>query len=235
MRGERTIAADLPGRGRHPGTAGAGRSAAKRSTHCCSSGPGRPAPRCCSPGPCKPSTAAPATGAAGFALSIPAATSRTPACAPWSSMPMARGRRCRRRARARRDAAQSRRPAGVQGQFPRRRDSPTGCCPCSSFDGGYGGMVVADDGVTTVACCVRRDRLEACAARQARSPRRRGGRGHAAGASAAACARRCARHPARVPGSRPGRWTRRAPRRSTTACCASAMPPARRIRSSARA
>jgi len=30
-----------------------------------------------------------------------------------------------------------------------------------SFDGGYGGMVVADDGVTTVACCIRRDRLRA--------------------------------------------------------------------------
>jgi flavin-dependent dehydrogenase len=30
-----------------------------------------------------------------------------------------------------------------------------------AFEGGYGGMVVADAGVTTVACCVRRDRLEA--------------------------------------------------------------------------
>ena len=28
-----------------------------------------------------------------------------------------------------------------------------------ALDGGYGGMVVADGGVTTVACCVRRDRL----------------------------------------------------------------------------
>jgi 2-polyprenyl-6-methoxyphenol hydroxylase-like FAD-dependent oxidoreductase len=30
-----------------------------------------------------------------------------------------------------------------------------------ALDGGYGGMVVADGGVTTVACCLRRDRLAA--------------------------------------------------------------------------
>lgn len=29
-----------------------------------------------------------------------------------------------------------------------------------ALDGGYGGMVVADGGVTTVACCIRRDRLD---------------------------------------------------------------------------
>ena len=32
--------------------------------------------------------------------------------------------------------------------------------PVLSFDGGYGGMVVADDGLATLACCVREDRLE---------------------------------------------------------------------------
>ncbi len=31
-----------------------------------------------------------------------------------------------------------------------------------ALDGGYGGMVLGDAGSTTVACCVRRDRLEAC-------------------------------------------------------------------------
>jgi flavin-dependent dehydrogenase len=36
-----------------------------------------------------------------------------------------------------------------------------GLLPVLSFDGGYGGMVVADGGVSTVACCVRRDHLEA--------------------------------------------------------------------------
>ncbi|HYS12504.1 MAG TPA: FAD-dependent oxidoreductase [Burkholderiaceae bacterium] len=35
-----------------------------------------------------------------------------------------------------------------------------GLLPVLSFDGGYGGMVVAGDGMTTVACCVRRDRLQ---------------------------------------------------------------------------
>ena len=37
-----------------------------------------------------------------------------------------------------------------------------GLLPILAFDGGYGGMVVADRGVTTVACCIRRDRLDAC-------------------------------------------------------------------------
>ncbi len=31
-----------------------------------------------------------------------------------------------------------------------------------ALDGGYGGMVLAEEGITTVACCVRRDRLEVC-------------------------------------------------------------------------
>jgi flavin-dependent dehydrogenase len=36
-----------------------------------------------------------------------------------------------------------------------------GLLPVLSFEGGYGGMVVAGGGLTTIACCVRRDRLEA--------------------------------------------------------------------------
>lgn len=36
-----------------------------------------------------------------------------------------------------------------------------GLLPVLAFDGGYGGMVVADGGLTTLACCVRRDRLDA--------------------------------------------------------------------------
>jgi flavin-dependent dehydrogenase len=32
--------------------------------------------------------------------------------------------------------------------------------PVLSFDGGYGGMVVADGGLATLACCIREDRLE---------------------------------------------------------------------------
>jgi 2-polyprenyl-6-methoxyphenol hydroxylase-like FAD-dependent oxidoreductase len=37
----------------------------------------------------------------------------------------------------------------------------TGLLPLLSFAGGYGGMVVADQGVMTLACCVRRDQLAA--------------------------------------------------------------------------
>ncbi len=47
-----------------------------------------------------------------------------------------------------------------------------GLLPVLAFNGGYGGMVVADRGVATVACCIRRDRLDAC--RQA-SPGSRAG------------------------------------------------------------
>ncbi len=41
-------------------------------------------------------------------------------------------------------------------------DLAEGLLPVLSFDGGYGGMVVADHGVLTLACCIRRDRLLAC-------------------------------------------------------------------------
>jgi flavin-dependent dehydrogenase len=37
-----------------------------------------------------------------------------------------------------------------------------GLLPVIALDGGYGGMVVAEGGRTTVACCIRRDRLRAC-------------------------------------------------------------------------
>ncbi len=37
---------------------------------------------------------------------------------------------------------------------------PNGQLPVLCLDGGYGGMVVADGGITTLACCVRRDRLD---------------------------------------------------------------------------
>ena len=37
-----------------------------------------------------------------------------------------------------------------------------GLLPVLAFAGGYGGMVVADHGTTTIACCIREDRLAAC-------------------------------------------------------------------------
>lgn len=39
---------------------------------------------------------------------------------------------------------------------------PKGLLPVLSFNGGYGGMVTADRNVTTLACCIRADRLEGC-------------------------------------------------------------------------
>lgn len=38
---------------------------------------------------------------------------------------------------------------------------PTGHIGVLALDGAYGGMVVADQGITTLACCIRRDRLSA--------------------------------------------------------------------------
>jgi flavin-dependent dehydrogenase len=38
---------------------------------------------------------------------------------------------------------------------------PEGAISVLALDGGYGGMVVADGGMTTLACCIRRDRLSA--------------------------------------------------------------------------
>ena len=37
-----------------------------------------------------------------------------------------------------------------------------GLLPVLSFSGGYGGMVLADQELTTLACCIRADRLDAC-------------------------------------------------------------------------
>ena len=37
---------------------------------------------------------------------------------------------------------------------------PVDLLPVLSFAGGYGGMVVADDGLATLACCIREDRLD---------------------------------------------------------------------------
>ena len=37
-----------------------------------------------------------------------------------------------------------------------------GLLPVLAFAGGYGGMVVASDGLATLACCIRRDALAAC-------------------------------------------------------------------------
>ncbi len=37
-----------------------------------------------------------------------------------------------------------------------------GLLPVLVFSGGYGGMVLGDHGITTLACCIRRDRLAVC-------------------------------------------------------------------------
>ena len=39
---------------------------------------------------------------------------------------------------------------------------PHGLLPVLAFEGGYGGMVVGDRGLLTLACCIRQDRLQAC-------------------------------------------------------------------------
>jgi 2-polyprenyl-6-methoxyphenol hydroxylase-like FAD-dependent oxidoreductase len=45
-----------------------------------------------------------------------------------------------------------------------------GMLPVLAFPGGYGGMVVGDHGITTMACCIRRDTLLACRKRYPGKP-----------------------------------------------------------------
>ncbi|MGH8142093.1 MAG: NAD(P)/FAD-dependent oxidoreductase [Steroidobacteraceae bacterium] len=45
-----------------------------------------------------------------------------------------------------------------------------GLLPVLSFAGGYGGIVLAGDGVATIACCMRADRLHACRAASRNAP-----------------------------------------------------------------
>ena len=71
----------------------------------------------------------------------------------WEALPSARPRR--RQARSAADLF------AFKANF-RGAALAEGLLPVLSFDGGYGGMVVADGGVTTVACCLRGDRLDAC-------------------------------------------------------------------------
>ncbi len=109
---------------------------------------------------------------------------------PWSVVALAGGAgqwRCRLRAASTHDAMEVRAPLAIAahgswetlaGERERRRDRrrtsdlfafkanfrggtlAPGLLPVLCLDGGYGGMVVADGALTTIACCVRRDRLE---------------------------------------------------------------------------
>jgi flavin-dependent dehydrogenase len=70
----------------------------------------------------------------------------------WETLPSGRARR-----RWRRSAADL---FAFKANFRGAALDP-GCLPVLALDGGYGGMVLGEGGVATVACCVRRDRLEA--------------------------------------------------------------------------
>ena len=71
----------------------------------------------------------------------------------WEALPSARLLRHKRRSRSDLFA--------FKANF---RDAllPDGKLVVLSFNGGYGGMVVGEGGVTTLACCIRRDRLDTC-------------------------------------------------------------------------
>ena len=75
----------------------------------------------------------------------------------WEALPA--GRPQRRRARSASDLF------AFKANF-RGATLEAGLLPVLSFNGGYGGMVVADAGITTLACCIRRDRLDAARAAQ---------------------------------------------------------------------
>jgi flavin-dependent dehydrogenase len=71
----------------------------------------------------------------------------------WEALPSARGNRRRT------DGAAD--LLAFKANF-RGASLDDGLLPILSLEGGYGGMVVGDGGVTTVACCIRRDRLGDC-------------------------------------------------------------------------
>jgi 2-polyprenyl-6-methoxyphenol hydroxylase-like FAD-dependent oxidoreductase len=51
-----------------------------------------------------------------------------------------------------------------------RANLEPGLLPVLAFDGGYGGMVIGDDGALTLACCIRRDKLRDARAAAAGAP-----------------------------------------------------------------
>jgi flavin-dependent dehydrogenase len=75
----------------------------------------------------------------------------------WEDLPSGRARR-----RLRRSASDL---FAFKANFRGANLAP-GCLPVLVLDGGYGGMVLADGDLATVACCVRRDRLDALRARE---------------------------------------------------------------------
>ncbi len=75
----------------------------------------------------------------------------------WEPLPFERAQR-----------REARRPSDLfafKANFSGTRLAPD-LLPVLAFDGGYGGMVVADAGLATLACCVREDRLDALRAAQ---------------------------------------------------------------------
>ncbi len=91
----------------------------------------------------------PAQSAVEFTLNAPVAIA---AHGSWETLPSARARR--RRPHLPGDLF------AFKANFRNAALAP-GLLPVLAFKGGYGGMVVAGDGVTTLACCIRRDELDA--------------------------------------------------------------------------
>lgn len=73
----------------------------------------------------------------------------------WEASPPADGTPGRRRRHRASDLL------GFKASF-RNSTLEDGLLPVLAFAGGYGGMVRANDGLATLACCIRRDRLAAC-------------------------------------------------------------------------
>ena len=143
---------------RSRGPALGSRARPRTARHACSPTPPRPPVRpACSRARCRRSTAPGAFRSAAAAVAS-GASSRSPRA--WSSLRTARGNRLP----AERDEQREARAASDLFAFKANfRDAAIAAdlLPVLSFAGGYGGMVVADDDLATLACCVRADRLQA--------------------------------------------------------------------------
>jgi menaquinone-9 beta-reductase len=106
--------------------------------------------------------------------------------------------------------SRARRPSDLLGFKASFHDAALedGLLPVLGFTGGYGGMVIAGDGVATLACCIRRDRLAASRRRGAADAGARGSTGSAAGETVETLLRRECRgvREALADASRLGPW-----------------------------
>ena len=188
LRGAASVVAALPRR-RRRAAASAGRSGASGSTGCSCAQAGAAASRCCSRARCRRSRAARAAlrvclrPGEGGAENESSAALVVAAHGSWEPLPW--GARNAASSAGRATCSLSRPTSGAA--------IDAGLLPVLAFAGGYGGMVVADDGIATLACCIRAGPARPRSAQRARASAPAKCSRPSCGASAPASPTRCGR------------------------------------------